>query len=235
MECIRITVCMALLVCVLVSQCIQWAVPTTARFLFRNHFMETCFCSFLIKFPVSALFKEYGTNIMKPFTLWFLSASNTVIPCMWTFLDRSFIPHPYISLIYRRNFLFMLVFNLFQFVRRWHLDTLMCHPCTCALTNSVQQPLYTLPSQSSLQKRAGGKSQLCSNQSSNRPSSEYFLTIDSYFECYTYCVKALGWLMKEKKRKKERWTILTFDRFKVCHFKIVTTSCYYYCRLGHVL
>ena len=32
-----------------------------------------------------------------------LSASNTSIPCMWTLLARSFIPHPYIFLISARN------------------------------------------------------------------------------------------------------------------------------------
>ena len=34
-------------------------------------------------------------------TLWFLfmSASDTSIPCMWTWLASSFIPHPYIFLI----------------------------------------------------------------------------------------------------------------------------------------
>ena len=41
--------CVAFLVCVcFVSQCIHWFIPTSVRFLFRNHFMETCFCSFLI-------------------------------------------------------------------------------------------------------------------------------------------------------------------------------------------
>ena len=35
--------------------------------------------------------------------------------------------------------------------------------------------------------------------------------------------------------EERRWTILTFDRFQLCHFKIVTTRCYYYCRLGQAL
>ena len=34
-----------------------------------------------------------------------LSASNTSIPCMWTLLVSSFIPHPYIFLISARNIL----------------------------------------------------------------------------------------------------------------------------------
>ena len=39
---------------------------------------------------------------------------------------------------------------------------------------------------------------------------------------------------RRRKRKKERKKINDsyFLPFQVCHFKIVTTHCYYYCRLG---
>ena len=48
---------------------------------------------------------------------------------------------------------------------------------------------------------------------------------------YTYCVTALGWLKKERKGMNDS----NFRPFQVCHFKTVTTLCYYYCRLGQVL
>ena len=43
---------------------------------------------------------------------------------------------------------------------------LMHHPCTCALTNGVQQPVHSTPSVFPAKKRKR-KSQLCSNQNSN--------------------------------------------------------------------
>ena len=67
------------------------------------------------------------------------------------------------------------------------------------------------PPQSSPQKSAGGKSQLRSKWSSNGPSPENFMTISGNFECNTYRVTVLCWLKKEKRR----WTILSFDRFKL--------------------
>ena len=81
-----------------------------------------------------------------------------------------------------------------------------------------------------------------SNQSSNEPSPDNFMTIGGCFKRCTYRVMALGWLKKEVEEEEEEeeerriWTILTgFQPFQVCHFKIVTTCCYYYCRLGQTL
>ena len=83
-----------------------------------------------------------------------------------------------------------------------HLQ-LMCHPRTCTLTNGFQQPVCSAPSVFPAES-ASGKSQLCSKQSSNKPSPENFLTIGVCFECYTYHVAVLGWMKKEEERKKER-------------------------------
>ena len=74
---------------------------------------------------------------------------------------------------------------------------------------------YALPPQSSPQESARDKSQLCSKQSSNGPSPENFVTIGGYFDYL--------WLFV---------TIGGFIPFQVCHFKIITTRCYSYCRLG---
>ena len=90
----------------------------------------------------------------------------------------------------------------------------------------VSNSQYTVPSQSSLQKGTGGKSQLCSKQSSTGSFPKNFLTISGYFECYMYRVMALGWLKKEKKEKKKNNSDIR--PFQVCNFKIVTTHCYYY-------
>ena len=42
-----------------------------------------------------------------------------------------------------------------------------------------------------------------------------------------------GARLVEEERKKEEDS--DFQPFQVCHFKIVTTHCYYYCRLGQAL
>ena len=62
------------------------------------------------------------------------------------------------------------------------------------------------------------------------PLPENSLATGGCFECNTYRVKALGWLKKEKKER--RRTILIFDHSRFATLKIVTTHCYYYCRLG---
>ena len=64
----------------------------------------------------------------------------------------------------------------------------------------VRLSQYTLPPQSSRQKRAGGKSQLQSKQSSNRPFQENFLTIGGSLHISHRGTK----MVKERKRKKER-------------------------------
>ena len=112
------------------------------------------------------------------------------------------------------------------------VDALSVHVCWQMASNNQ----YALPPQSSLQKSTSGKSQLHSKQSSKGPSPENFMTIGGCFKCNTYRVTALGWL-KKKERKKERKKISNsnFRPFQVCHFKIVTTHCYYYCRLGQAL
>ena len=48
------------------------------------------------------------------------------------------------------------------------------------------------------------------------------------FERNTYCVMVLGCLKKKMNNS-------DFRPFQVCHFKIVTTHCYYYCRLMQAL
>ena len=49
-------------------------------------------------------------------------------------------------------------------------------------------------------------------------------------EHYTYRVTALG--LAEERKKEQFWL---FRPFQVCLFKIVTTHCYYYCKLGQAL
>ena len=105
----------------------------------------------------------------------------------------------------------------------------LAHHGTCAPTNMASNSQYTLPPQSSLRESTGSKSQLRSKQSSNEPPPENFVAIGGCFEhvlCY-----ALGWLKKER----EKMNNSDFRPFQVYHFKIVTTHCYYYCRLGQAL
>ena len=102
--------------------CIHWAIPTSARFIFRNSLMESCFCSF-VKF--------------------------------YTYI----VAHCSDSIVVRA------------------------------------------------------------------------LTIGDCFKCYTYRIMALGWLRKERKMMNNS----DFRPFQVCHFKIATTYCYYYCRLRQAL
>ena len=40
---------------------------------------------------------------------------------------------------------------------------------------------------------------------------------------------------RRKKERKKKMNNSEFRPFQVCHFKIVTTHCYYYCRLGQTL
>ena len=106
--------------------------------------------------------------------------------------------------------------DIFQFVMRCHLRT--CGWCIILAHVAVHRWMasnsqYTLSSQSSLQKGTGGKSQLCSKQSSNGPFTENFLTIGGNLERYMYRVTVLGWLKKEEERKKEDklFWLLTFS------------------------
>ena len=78
---------------------------------------------------------------------------------------------------------------------------LMRHPCTCA---PIPTASTLLPPQSSPQNITSGKSQLCLKQGSNKLSIKNFMAIGGCFECYTYCIMALGWVKKKKERKKER-------------------------------
>ena len=62
-----------------------------------------------------------------------------------------------------------------------------------------------------------------------------FMTIGGCFKHYMYCVTVLGWL-KIVEEKTLMMNNSDFQPFQVCHFKIiVTTHCYYYCRLGQAL
>ena len=106
-----------------------------------------------------------------------------------------------------------------------HTSVLLQHYSTC--TDEWRPTASTLCLLSLPCKRAGGKSQLRSKRSSNEPFLENFLTTGSYFELYMY--RVMGWRRRKKMNKSE--SLL----FQVCHFKKVTTHCYYYCRLGQAL
>ena len=131
------------------------------------------------------------------------------------------------------------LFRKFGFVSDKSLLTIKCTTHTLAVDVSsahvcwqmASNSQYTLPPQSLPQENASGKSQLRSKQSSKGPLPENFLTIGGCFECYTYRIKVLGWLKKERKKMNNS----DFRLFQVCHFKIVATHCYYYCRLGQAL
>ena len=131
-------------------------------------------------------------------------------------------------LVINLNFLFLLFLKtciLFVTQCRPWFSQLMHHPSTC--TDEWRPTASTLCLLSLPCKRAGGKSQLRSKRSSNEPFLENFLTTGSYFELYMY--RVMGWRRRKKMNKSE--SLL----FQVCHFKIVTTHCYYYCRLGQAL
>ena len=129
-------------------------------FFFENLFMETCFCSFLIKL--------ISFNLLR-------GAANALA-----------------------------------------VDVASIH--TCAPINSQ----YTLSPQSYHKKaQVVSPSYAQSKAQMNHPQ-----TVGGYFECYTYCIMALGWL-------KKRCTILTFNCFRF-DFK-VATCCFYSCRLGQAL
>ena len=102
---------------------------------------------------------------------------------------------------------------------------LMRHSHMCAPMNSFHQPIHTAPS---VFKYTSGKSQLCSKQSSNEPSPVIFMAVGGCFECYTH----YGTSLAEERRRRKKLNNSDFLQFQVCHFKIVTTHRYYYCRLG---
>ena len=63
-----------------------------------------------------------------------------------------------------------------------------------------------------------------SKQSTKAPPPENFLTI------------AVWWLFRAQHLSHYSTRLVrTIVIFDCCHFKIVTTHCYYYCRLGHAL
>ena len=80
----------------------------------------------------------------------------------------------------------------------------MCHPSTCMCTDKWRPTVSTLcPLSLPHKKRAGGKSQLSTKQSSNGLFTENFLTIGGYFECYMYHVTALGCKQRRKKEDEQ--------------------------------
>ena len=81
-------------------------------------------------------------------------------------------------------------------------------------------------------KIAGVRSQLFSKQSSKGPFLENFLPSGGFFEHNTYRVTVIGCLKKKRKKKMNNSDL---QLCQVCHFKIVTTHCYYSCRLGQTL
>ena len=72
----------------------------------------------------------------------------------------------------------------------------LCVILVCAPMNGIQQ-LVHFALQSSPQKNAGGKSQLCSKMKLKRSLTENFLTTGGHFKHKTYRVTAQGWLKKE--------------------------------------
>ena len=140
-----------------------------------------------------------------------LSASaftHWAIPTSARFLFR----HLYGDFLFYKNLLTIC------YMCRLTLLQLMHHPRMCGPTNGFQQAVHSLPSKRS----ASVKSRLCSKQNSNGPSPENLMTIGGCFECYMYRVTVLGWLEKEKRKKKINNS--DFRPFQVCHFKIVTIA-----------
>ena len=130
---------------------------------------------------------------------------------------------------------------MFQFVTYMvplmHMQ-LMHHPRTCASTNGVQQPVHSAPSVSSIKKvQVLSPSYVQSKARMNHPYAENFLAIGGYFECYTlrYSTRLPEERKRTKKKERKKMNNSDFQLFQVCHFKIVTTRSYYYCRLGQAL
>ena len=99
---------------------------------------------------------------------------------------------------------------------------LMCHPSMH--TDKCCPTAGGLLSQSSPQKSAGSKLQLCSKWSLKWPSPENFLANSGCFECNTYPVMVISWLKKERKKKKRNNS--DFWPFQVGFHSFC------YCRLG---
>ena len=157
MECVSLLAWQFLFVCVLCQPVHSLSHPYISyRFLFRNLFMETCFCSFLI-----ALYKvqQHCSTIIN---------SSAHVPAVMIIASLH-------GQIYAQL--------------KWRLA--LQHIALRSL-EAVQHRLY-----------------YCFKLSTIEPSLGNILTIDGCFNCFTFCVKMLGWL-KKKERKN---IILVFNRF----------------------
>ena len=130
--------------------------------------------------------------------------NSTVIPCIRTFLTRSFI-HPLLHLLdfWKKSLLQMIFysrgFNLLCSAFLTHaIDASCSHVCTDEWHPAASTLCFLSPAH---KKSTGDKSQLCSKQNSNESSPGDFLTIGGYFKCYMYWITALGWLKKEEGKK----------------------------------
>ena len=72
-HCVHGTFCLCTLSA---SAFMHWDIPTSARFLFRNLFMEACFCSFLIKL----ISFNYFCYAVLPTHLWLMRHPRTCAP-----------------------------------------------------------------------------------------------------------------------------------------------------------
>ena len=104
-------------------------------------------------------------------------------------------------------------------------------PCMCALTNGVQQPVHSAPSVFPARKlkQYWSPSYAQSKPQMYHPQRIWWLLV-AVSNATRIALGAIGWL---KKKEDKQYT--SFRLSQVFHFKVVTTHCYYCCRLGHRL
>ena len=127
------------------------------------------------------------------------------------------------------NFLFLFFFSVLS-KRIVTVNRITSTKCFLTYHNTKWRPTASLL-KSAPRKSAGVKSELRSKLSTKAPSQEDSLATGGSFKRNTYRVTALDWLKKERKKMNDS----EFRPFQVCHFKIVTTRCHCYCRLGQAL
>ena len=88
----------------------------------------------------------------------------------------------------------------------------LCVILACAPMNGIQQLVHSAP-QFSLQKNAGGKSQLYSKMKLKRSFPENFLTTGGHFKHKIYRITAQGCMAEERNKEDDQLSFL------VCHFK----------------
>ena len=160
---------------------------------------------------------------------------------MWALLASSFI-HQSLHLFdfCKKSCLKILAYALFFSLLSkncYMMPPYICGWCVIlarALTNGIQQLVHFCSVSLSLPHRKALEESYVQTKLKGTIPRKFPDYTGGYFKFNTYQIIALGWLKGERK-KERKMNSSDFWRFLVCHFKIVATHCYYYCRLRQAL